>query len=557
MRGFASIVLLLSLIAGHTSSYGQTSATYRVSGIAVNDTNSEPLSSCTMRLFSRAGQEAGTASQTTSLEQEMLTDGQGYFHFDHVPRGRYRLIAEKRGFPVRAYEEHDGFSTAIVTGPNLDTANLIFRLIPNSLIFGFVLDEASEPSRNAQVHLYRARGQNDGNREWQRVAMTSTDDRGRFEFAGLNPGTYYVSVSARPWYADHTTMNSEDSHDAPANPELDVTYGTIYYPGATDPVAAEPILLKGGEQIEADITLSPIPALHLKIQLGSRERGQQFSYSIQQKMPDGTTSYVPFSALRGTSGAMEFTGLAPGKYELQLFHYTPGSRAPNAAEMKREIDLTGNVTINEKTASSTENSTITAKILMPAGSNAQSNPFLEFQPIQRSTNATKQSQTASRQSDGTYQISLPAGQYRIAARNAGPFFIGQMAADGAKISGKTITIPATQTSVHLVVEMIKGLASLDGFAQKGDKPASGVVVALIPENPQESTELLRRDQSNSDGSFNLERILPGRYYLLALERGWEIDWTNVDMVRPYLTRGILVELKPGDSLKKNVQVQHR
>lgn len=550
-------LLLLLPVAATLPGRAQQPQGYRVSGIVVNDISGEPLTNCIVRLMARVQQGTSPTPQTESSERDVRTDERGYFLFEGVSPGKYRLIAEKRGFPARAYEEHGFFSSAIVTGPNQDTGNLIFRLIPSSLIFGFVVDEASEPVRNAQIQLYRSRQAGSSAPGWQRVNATMSDDRGRFEFADLNPGEYYLSVNARPWYEEHSTRHDAGSDtDQPQNPKLDVTYPTTYYPGVTDFNAAEPLTLKGGNQVEADIALSPIPSLHLRIQVEPNSRNQWLSYSLMQKLPDGTTSYVPMISRR-TQDLVEITGLAPGKYQLEMARHNLGSPSVAATESNREIDITGNTTLDERSDSTAEETSLTGKVLLPPGPPTQFRPIVEFQPAQSPATNMGRLQNTTVQQDGGFQINLPAGQYRIFLRNAGPVFIEQMAAEGAKVSGRTITIQSGQQSARLVIQMSSGVASVEGFAQRGEKAASAVAVALVPEDPQESVDIQRRDQSNSDGSFEMQRILPGRYYLVAVERGWEIDWTNPAAVRPYLAHALLLDIKPGDKLHKDIQVQPR
>src|SRR6058998_3963286 len=63
--------------------------------------------------------------------------------------------AEHKGFARQAFDEHEGFSTAIAVGSNLISENLIFRLRPDAVISGTIFDEQNEPVRGAQVMLFR------------------------------------------------------------------------------------------------------------------------------------------------------------------------------------------------------------------------------------------------------------------------------------------------------------------------------------------------------------------------------------------------------------------
>jgi hypothetical protein len=81
------------------------------------------------------------------------------------------------------------------------------------------------------------------------------------------------------------------------------------------------------------------------------------------------------------------------------------------------------------------------------------------------------------------------------------------------------------------------------------------MVLLAPEDPKNNEILFRRDQSDSDGTFTIPNIVPGRYRLLAIERGWELEWANPAVLQAFLTKSIPVEVKSGDHLNQQVEVQ--
>ena len=70
----------------------------------------------------------------------------------------------------------------------------------------------------------------------------------------------------------------------------------------------------------------------------------------------------------------------------------------------------------------------------------------------------------------------------------------------------------------------------------GDKATAGALVLLVPSTvdaPGSITEI-RRDQSNTDGSFEMDDVIPGQYILVAIEHGWQMNWNNVATLRVYL-----------------------
>ena len=59
----------------------------------------------------------------------------------------------------------------------------------------------------------------------------------------------------------------------------------------------------------------------------------------------------------------------------------------------------------------------------------------------------------------------------------------------------------------------------------------------MPKNPEADRELFRRDQSDLDGTFLLRNVIPGSYTLLAIENGWDLDWSQPGVIAAYLKRG--------------------
>ena len=119
---------------------------YRVAGRVTSQTDGRALANARVTLV-----DANDSRKADSL----LTGEDGRFDFAGVPAGKYALRGAKRGFISAAYDEHEQFFTAIVTGAGLDTETLELRLAPDALIAGRVLDEVGEPVRHATVTLYR------------------------------------------------------------------------------------------------------------------------------------------------------------------------------------------------------------------------------------------------------------------------------------------------------------------------------------------------------------------------------------------------------------------
>src|SRR5258708_518185 len=115
---------------------------WRIAGTVVNANTGSPLPHTRVTIMD---------AKVRQNVQVMISSDAGRFEF-HVPAGKFALQGAKRGFITAAYNQHDQFSTAIVTGAaGVDSEHLTLRLAPNAVLAGKVLDEFGEPVRQAEI----------------------------------------------------------------------------------------------------------------------------------------------------------------------------------------------------------------------------------------------------------------------------------------------------------------------------------------------------------------------------------------------------------------------
>src|SRR6266478_6469586 len=119
-----------------------------LSGMVVKLAGSEPLRSATVEL-----QSLEDRTHTVSV----ATDAGGRFQMKGIDPGRYRLKVIRNGFVTQEYGQKTpsdpGSDLRLSTGQNLK--DLLFRLIPWSVIAGRILNEDGEPLPWAQVSALR------------------------------------------------------------------------------------------------------------------------------------------------------------------------------------------------------------------------------------------------------------------------------------------------------------------------------------------------------------------------------------------------------------------
>ena len=67
-------------------------------------------------------------------------------------------------------------------------------------------------------------------------------------------------------------------------------------------------------------------------------------------------------------------------------------------------------------------------------------------------------------------------------------------------------------------------------------------MVLVPKNPEGNRDLFRRDQSDLDGTFILHNVVPGSYTVLAINDGWDLDWSQPSVIAAYLKWGRTIEV---------------
>jgi hypothetical protein len=111
-----------------------------------------------------------------------------------------------------------------------------------------------------------------------------------------------------------------------------------------------------------------------------------------------------------------------------------------------------------------------------------------------------------------------------------------MTVNKAPVSGRSLNVPAG-ASLEIGLTLRGGAAAVNGIAMREGKPASGAMIVLAPANPDTHREWFRRDQSDFDGTFTLRSVLPGNYTVLAIDDGWDLEWSKPAILHRYLARG--------------------
>jgi protocatechuate 3,4-dioxygenase beta subunit len=553
---FFFCLVTLGMPAQRVNSTSPGAESFQIAGSVIDAATSQPLADARVAIAPVSKRDAYTVA---------LTGADGRFTFSNLSPGKYTLAAQHRGYLTQGFNQHGQFATSIATGPGLDSSNLVFRMTTESAISGTVLDDEGDGVRDAHVMLFQSTVA-EGSRETRQRAQATTNDEGRYRFAHLPSGKYFVAVLAEPWYAQRpqprivTAQSSstpgglaerapggEDNEtkvdEAPS--PLDVAYPLTFYSGVTDASAATPILLGKGEKVSADIDLHPVPAGHIRLAIESSETLEHSYAVLEERLLDGTRITLPTRSTPVAPGVWEISGIPPGHYTAKINSW--GNNNQQVLQ-QREVDVAGSGVIEKSPANLVPLSA--AFRIEPPGS-APGQLALQL----RDKNSTQVfSERVAGKGDIEFKPGVPPGNYEVSVQNGQDLFIQSIRATGARLTGRTLEIKGA-APVKVTVLVARGMGEVTGVALREGKPVAGAMIALVPPNPANNRVLFRRDQSDSDGTFRLADVVPGQYTLLAIEDGWDLEWANPGALKKFMAQGeaVTVEIKGKHSVKVKVQ----
>jgi Carboxypeptidase regulatory-like domain len=519
----------LALLAVALGASAQTSAAFTLAGVVVRAGTNQPLNHVLVTIAYEGRRD---------WHLSYITDTDGRFAFPNLPAGKWHLSAEKNGYRAQPYQGDEGYSTAVALGVGVDTAHIVFPMSPSGILSGTVVDDQGDPVRQAQVILFR-NGVTLGKLTTQNAGRQQTDTAGEFSFGSLRPGTYYVAVTARPWYAkNYFAMQIDQApSEAVQHDERDVAYPVTYYGDGTDGASAEPVSVQEGNEARVRINLRAVPAWRLTIPDGGGH-----GVDIEASGPGGVPVNL-LAQLTSDGKQLEVLGVPSGRYSIRLMGKGSASQ--------KIVDVTGDQTID---FSDVEPIVLTGRLTWEGPAMRPSDQVSIY--LRGEHNTSFASGRVER--DGSLHLdennSLAPGRYRILLQNGHGFVIRSVQAQGARYSNGILDIVGDEP-VNLSITATSNLSKIDGIAARDNAPCSAAMILLLPADG--NSDAIRRDQSDSDGTFTLTDVLPGRYTLVAIDNGRDLAYQDPTVMAKYLPQGQLVEVPLKGQSRLTVAVQTR
>src|SRR6266567_2551521 len=479
---------------------------FRISGRVIDADSGQPLARAFVEI--NLSNSLGPPNAQDSAHVE-VTGTDGTFVFTGVLPGKYVLSARRRGYIQQMFQQHQTFAG--------------------------------------------------GKRRTFLMRRASTDDEGHYHFGHLAPGSYFVGISAQPWYAQHNIhhrINTENQKNGEGglqpldeqNQNLDVVYPVTFFANAGDLASAAPMTIHSGDSEIADFRLRPVPAVHMLVKTSAEDPRNDTNVQVTQTVAENSSVPINVGIARVERGLVEVTGLPPGR--LNLVINTSALQGGEWTRRAQSVQLSGDTEVDA--TESAPSIVVSGVLKMDDDSNV---PQPARVLLRNSATGVAFDAAVSPAGEFSFKNSAVAmGDYELMIVEPQALFNKGMSSQNAKTSGRTLQI-TTPRDVSVTVTASRGTGRITGFALKNGKPSSGAMIVLAPQDLHSNPALFRRDQADSDGSFTLNAVVPGRYTVVAIENGWDLEWADPEVLWKYLAGGESMQIAPNEKTEVKVKVQ--
>jgi hypothetical protein len=362
----------------------------------------------------------------------------------------------------------------------------------------------------------------------------TTNEAGEYRIAGLTAGSYYLLETARSVRGNEAmlTVFRRMKSGIPIN----------FYPGVLEAAQAAAVRVPPGSSQQLDWRIAHQPLYevsgHVLTKGGSPNLlvGLMSSYSEQN-----------FTlALARPDGSFVLSAVAPGEYALATIDMTNDEIAraqiavkmitvkANVRDLVLQVFPVTRIPIRFREVYTHKSSTEKPDQSPPA--NVE---FLRVDlPLEVAAKLMDQ-QTDWNAEKKELQVLLEPGAFRINTYTSSKIYVASAMSGRTNLLADDLVVAPGSDAEPIELVLRDDAASLSGTVRLDGKPASARVV-LLPENAPRRAAFISAD---SGGRFSFPELAPGRYFLLALGNGTEIDLQDQGTLRRIQSRGEAVELQ--------------
>jgi len=516
-----SWVLIAACSIG-ASAQSQSEPRPEIAGVTV-DSKGKPIRKAELMLMSLATNAVGDPMPSYSA----VSENDGKFEFYGIPPGRYRLLADHAGYLRTRYGAKTpwGSGSVLTLRQGVPLNGLEIRMPEQAVISGKVAYDG--PAGSLSLALLQEKYQ-DGRRQITAISSSSAELSGDFLFNRLAPGRYYLL--ARPAISMDPTGDEE------------IALPT-FYPGTLDQSAAEPLVVRGGQNVSVELTVKKSHAFHVSGSVSEPPpNGSRMSLTLRAGA-DSIVSSI-YSAVVAPDGTFQFNAVPPGPYVLM------GSvGAPSPRLIQQPISVQGDIAGLFVKAEAY--APLQGSLKVEGGTAAVPRLRIMLRPAPPAISAAM----AQAGADGSFTFGpvLPGRySYQFSGLPSGAYLKSAKFGDKDALSGIDLTQAAPDARLELVISYAG--AQIEGaILDEQGKPADGIA-CLIPDPPQPEMSLLYQTaEAGEGGQFRFQGVRPGKYRVYAWEELEPGSHMDPQVTAPHEAYSVAIEV--GEKESKRVTVK--
>jgi hypothetical protein len=495
----------------------KSDATFALSGSVVNSVTGESVGHALVRIDG-------------SSQRTVFADGEGHFQIEGLPPGMVTVSAQKPGY-FSPQELRGRADNGLVTVGTTDS--VVLKLTPQSAISGRVTDATGQPIEHMPVRL-TAKPLREGRKHWEPRGQQQTDEDGRYRFANLMPGTYYLAAGP----------SSDDTHLLAGTERPKTGYASMYYPGVPDLASASPIQLAAGQHAEADFSMSAGPVYHVTGTVAGYPPHQGVGVMFLSQSGDDLSLPARFNM---ETGGFDVDSVPPGGYVVKAF-----SRADPDRLLRAEARL--NVAANVENLHLVLGPAISIPVVVRTESRALSQgsgagvfqgPPIHVGLVPSDPTNTESYSTVVSGSPGAYSMTVQnvdPGRYSVDLIPRSAWYVQSVQYGQTNLLYDDLSIASAGQTYPMEIVLRDDGATLTGSVKSPDGTGAQATVVAVPEPA--SRVSAKVVYSSLQNGFTFNGLAPGEYLVYAFDYADRLEYSNPDVLQAYASQAAHVTLAP-------------
>ena len=462
--------------------------------------------------------------------------------------GRFSITCAPGGYGLRV--THEGFADTWYGAPAPlrlaagEKKEVTVPLVPHAVITGRVEDASGKPVAGVQVRVrwivYRQ-----GRKRAMEVGGQPlvTGAKGEYRVTGLLAGKYFLSAE----YPNRDESTSKDP-----NPEGEEAYVETYYPSTPYFESAAALDVSPGTELP-DIVIRLAKAHTVCVRV--RTRGT----------PQPGAKYLVLLARQNNTSAPEVmytTRPVQAEWNYEARHVLPGSYVVSvlgiggAGVIRQPVEI-GRRGIQEVTVQLMPAADVSGQIRVEGDVEIKLDGIgVRLRPADPGGVAPP-SEIVSAASGALQWKGVGPDRYLVEAYHLPPgCYVKSIRSGGADIAASGIEIAGgSPAPLDILLSPNGGTISGTALDADGERPVSGVVVALIPRDEAHKhwEAFYRVTISSATGGFTFAGLAPGEYTAIAFADIEYGAWLDTELMAPLLSKGETVEVR--EKSGNNIQLK--